>query len=75
MVVVTGKSILVGGIHFLYGLHAELLAQRHMHSIGGDSRAISLHSAYVYFALYSQHLEDAARLKRKSTPPPPPFMP
>lgn len=70
VVVVTGKRTLVGGIQFLYRRHAELLAQRHMHSIGGDSRAISLRSTYVCTALYSQHSEDAVRLKRKSTPLP-----
>ena len=72
MVVVIGKRILVSGIQFLYGLHAELLAQRHMHSIGGDSRAISLHSTYMFAALHSQLSVDAVRLKRKSPPPPPP---
>jgi hypothetical protein len=68
VVVVTGKRIIVGGLQFLYGLHAELLAQRHMHSIRGDSRAISRRGTYVYIALYSQRSEDAARMKRKSIP-------
>jgi hypothetical protein len=72
---VTGKRILVGGIQFLYGLHAKLLAQRHMHSIRRVSRAISLRSTYMCIALHSQLSEDAARLKRKSAPLPPPFMP